>query len=321
MKKLRTILMGAIISAGLAASPTLAGENVLTWSENMPKTLDPHAVYDVLMQGYMLNTYDSLYRYQGNPPVLKPWLAESHTVSADGKTWTFKIRSGVKFHDGSTLTADDVVYSFNRLLKMGKAPSGAFRSVLKPENVKAVNGDSVQFVLTEAYAPFLSAIPMVAIVNPRVLKAHEKDNDHGTAWLSSNEAGSGAFIADPASFRPLEKLDLKRFKDHFMGWSDIKKPLDMVRMRPIQETSTRVLALLKGETDAFDSYLPVDQVARVEKNPTTRVSRDESMRLYLIRMNNTKPPFDNINARKCFAHAFKANDYIKKQPSENYQTI
>jgi peptide/nickel transport system substrate-binding protein len=99
-------------------------------------------------------------------------------------------------------------------------------------------------------------------------------------------------------------MDLARFPDHFMGWSHNQRPIEQVRARPVLETSTRVLALLRGEIDATDSYLPTDQVERVDRNARTRVARDESMRVFIIRMNNRKPPFDNRDARLCFAHAF-----------------
>ena len=310
MKIIKAAFAGMLVVTAFTATPVIAEKNMLTWGANMPKTLDPHAIYDVLMQSYMLNIYDSLYRYKNNPPELTPWLAESYEVSEDGLNWKFKIRKNVKFHDGTTLDANDVSYSFKRLLDMGKGPSGAFRDVLKSENVNALDDNIVEFRLTKPYAPFLSAIPMVAIVNPDQVKAHVNGNDFGTEWLSSNDAGSGAFKAKIASYRPKEKIDLSRFKEHFYGWSDIDKPLETIRWRAIEETSTRILALLKGDIDATDSYLPADQVERVNKNETTFVSRDESMRLYLIRMNNSKAPFNNINVRKCFSHSFNYDAYI-----------
>ncbi|MBL8705075.1 MAG: ABC transporter substrate-binding protein, partial [Rhodospirillales bacterium] len=60
--------------------------------------LDPHAIYDVGRAASRINFYDGLYRWVDNPPKIIPWLAESHTASADGKTWTFKLKQGVKFH-------------------------------------------------------------------------------------------------------------------------------------------------------------------------------------------------------------------------------
>ena len=88
----------------------------------MPMNLDPHQVFDVPMQGVMLNAYDNLYRYENDPPEIVPWLADGHTVSDDGLLWEFRLRPGIRFHDGSEMTAADVVYSFRRVLGLGMAP-------------------------------------------------------------------------------------------------------------------------------------------------------------------------------------------------------
>src|SRR3981189_960030 len=117
----------------------------------LPLNLDPHQVYDVPMQSMMLNAYDNLYRYQGDPPKILPWRAESHTVSEDGLTWAFKLRPNIKFHDGSPLTADDVVYSFRRVLALALAPSSAFLKILKPDNVTAADPLTVKFKLETSY--------------------------------------------------------------------------------------------------------------------------------------------------------------------------
>src|SRR5437588_3397071 len=110
-----TRILAAAAFAVLSATATqtrAAQPGVLVTGYNLPTNLDPHQIFDVPMQLYSLNAYDNLYRYEGNPPQLKPWLAESHTVSPDGFTYEFKLRHGAKFHDGSEITADDVVYSF-----------------------------------------------------------------------------------------------------------------------------------------------------------------------------------------------------------------
>jgi peptide/nickel transport system substrate-binding protein len=302
-RTLRHMLMAATLALG-APGMAAAQPRPLVWGDQLPATLDPHAIFDVPSQFILLNAYDGLYRYQGNPPQLVPWLAESHTTSPDGLTWEFTLREGAKFHDGSAITAEDVVWSFRRLLAMNRAPAAAFKPVLAAEGVSAPGPRTVRFVLSKPYAPFLAAIPLVAVVNPRVVTPHIVNNDWGAAWLAANGAGSGAYRIDPANYQVRVSLDMSRFPDHFMGWGHNPRPIDQVRSRPVLETSTRVLALLRGEIDATDSYLPTDQVERVDKNPRTRVARDESMRVFIIRMNNQKPPFDNQDVRLCFAHAF-----------------
>ena len=95
-----------------------------------------------------------------------------------------------------------------------------------------------------------------------------------------------------------------------MGWSDNPHPIKRIEWRPAKVTSTRVLALLNGTLDMTDSFLPVDQVERIDKSSNAHVAKNVTMRLLVIRMNNTKPPFDNVNARKCFAHAFNYAGFI-----------
>lgn len=312
MRKFMMMVGAAAVALLVAGLPGTAQEksNEIVWGDQLPSSVDPHAIMDVPMQFILLNVYDGLYRYIGNPPELVPWLAESHTVSDDGLTWTFTLRQGVKFHDGSDVTADDVVYSFQRLLGLGKGAAGAFAPVLQPDNAKAVDEHTVEFVLDEPYAPFLAAVPLVAVVNKELLESQSEGDDWAAAWLSSNDAGSGAYALDASTYRPQEIVDLHRFDDHFYGWSDNKNPVDVIRAHAVQETSTRVLALIRGDIDATDSYLPTDQVERVERADGVRVARDESMRVMVIRMNNKKPPFDNVNFRKCLSHAFNYEGFI-----------
>src|SRR3954447_7094138 len=310
----KTIAGAAAMAAVVVMAPPAraAQPRVLVTGDTLRPNLDPHEIFDVPMMLYSLNAYDNLYRYQGNPPELKPWLAQSHTVSEDGKTWEFKLRPDAKFHDGSEVTADDVVYSFRRVLALGKAPSGAFKPVLKPDNVTAPDKHTVRFVLDQAYAPFLSAVPIVMVVNPRVVKANETNNDWAATWLASNAAGSGAYTLDASTYRPLERVDMKRNPDHFYGWNDNPKAPQQVQILPTRETSTRVLALLQGSVDMTDSYLPTDQVERIQKSKGVHIEKHTSMRVFTLRMNNKKPPLDNVNARKCFAHAFNYDGFIKE---------
>ena len=305
---------GTLALATLLANSTVARAGqpgVLVRSDGQPQNLDPHQVFDVPMQGYALNTYDTLYRYENNPPVMRPWLAETHTASPDGLTWEFTLRKDAKFHDGSAVSAADVVYSFQRVLALGKAPASAFLPILKPDHVSAPDAATVRFQLERPYGPFLAAIPIVAIVNPRVIKPNEKGSDWGAAWLGSNEAGSGAYTLDPASYTPIDRLDLHRNPNHFLGWSDNPHPVETVLYRLAHETSTGVLGLLNGSIDMTDSYLPTDQVEQIQASKAARVAKATSMRVFVIRMNNSKPPFDNINARKCFAHAFNYGGFIE----------
>lgn len=295
----------------LTSGPSHAqAKNEIVWNDLLPAGLDVQTASDVPVQLVLLNAYDQLYRYIGNPPELKPWLAESHTVSPDGLTWTFKLRQNIKFHDGAVMTPDDVVYSFRRLMALGKGSASTFKGIVKPDNITAIDDHTVKFVLDTPYAPFLSAIPLVAIVNKALTQKNEKNGDWGAEWLASNDAGSGAYSMDASSYRPQERMNFVRFKDHFFGWNDNNKPIDTVRVQTSAEATTRVLALQRGDAMATDSYLGSDQVERLSRSKGVHVALDESMRTMLITLNNQKPPIDNANFRKCLSHAFNYDGFI-----------
>jgi len=215
----------------------------------------------------------------------------------------------VTFANGDPLVAEDVVYSFKRVMGMNKAAAGPFKAA-KVASITAPDAQTVKFALEVPYAPFMSIIPVLTVVNKKQIDPQVKGDDFGFGWLSSNSAGSGAYVVDPSTYIPQKQLDLKRNAKHFAGWSHNTKPIETVKAREIAETATRVNALIKGEVDIGDSYLPTDQVERLQKEKGVVVQRNESMRIFVIRMNNSKPPFDNVNFRRCMSHAFNYEGFI-----------
>ncbi|MEJ0071985.1 MAG: ABC transporter substrate-binding protein [Pseudomonadota bacterium] len=128
--RLCAVAVGVMLGTGFAPGGGHAADSVLKWSDNLSPSLDPHTLSDVPSAFSRLNVYDSLLRVQNNPPEIKPWLAESYTTSPDGKAWSFQLRKGVKFHDGSELTSADVIYSFQPAARaqqrlLGRLQAGA----------------------------------------------------------------------------------------------------------------------------------------------------------------------------------------------------
>ena len=312
-----TLRLSLVLAVALAlpaltlAPPARAAGETLVWGDTVTDNLDPHMGGGVPDQFVLLNVYDNLYRYQGPEAKIVPWLATAHRISEDAKTYEFDLRPGVKFHDGSPLTADEVVYSFKRALGLAGPPVGPLRPVLKADNVRATGPLKVSFTLEQPYAPFLSVVPLIAIVNPRVVDAHQEGDDRAKAWLSTNSAGSGAYVVTPGSFKRGQGFEMTRFADHFMGWAGNPQPIDTVRARAFAETSTRTNALIKGEVQAGDGNPAPDQIERLKKAKGITILNDESMRVFVIRMHNKRPPFDNVNVRHCFSHAFNYDGFIK----------
>ncbi|MDC1156437.1 ABC transporter substrate-binding protein [Alphaproteobacteria bacterium] len=269
-------------------------------------TLDPHVIYDVGRVASRLNMYDGLMRWLDNPPQLTPWLAESYEISADGKTYTFKLRKGATFHDGSPVEAKDVVYSIERILALKKGAVSLFSKSIEPGSTQAPDNHTVVFNLNAASSIFLATVPAIHVVNSDLLKSKEVDGDWGGTWLSKNEAGSGSF--ELTRYDPAIGFQAKRYANHFMGWGD--KYLDEIEFRTVKEINSRVLGLLNGDFHGTDGYLPQDQVKRLKADSNMNVLEEESMRIFYSIIHNGRKPFDDVNLRKALSYAFDYDAFI-----------
>jgi len=183
----RAVLAGgatAAVVVGLPRSAHAARARFVTANNNPYDILDPHQVFDIGRLAIRLNMYDALTHWVDSPPKLEFWLVEASQISADGKIYTFKMKPGTKFHDGSTMTTDDVVYSMERILAIKKGAYGLFKDFVAPGSTKALDPQTVQFTLNTPYAVFSAILSELWVVNPRIVKSHEKDGDWGAEWLS-----------------------------------------------------------------------------------------------------------------------------------------
>jgi len=293
----------------LVSKPSVAADSgkIFVWGrESEYDNLDPHLIYDNSRVASRINLYDTLYRWVDNPPKLIPWVAESYEVSADSKKWVFKLRKGVKFHDGSELTAEDVVYSMERQIALGQGAAPLFKAVMDPGDSRAIDRYTVEFNLKKSYSPFLSIITALNLVNPRILKTNEKNNDWGSGWLSNHEAGSGSYQL--VDYDPAVGFTMKKFDDHFLGW---KGPhFETARFKTVREVASRVLALQAGEIHAADGYLLSEQLEKLEKDPNVKIIAEPSMRTFLIKINNQKPPLTDVHVRRAISYAFDYDGFI-----------
>ena len=119
---------------------------VIAATQDIPN-FDPHIATGYSASFLLRNVYDALVRVEGSPPKPVPELAQSWTVSGDGKTYTFKLNPAARFHNGKPLTADDVVYSFKRALRLNKGNAWMIQGVVGPESVTAVDAGTVRLSL------------------------------------------------------------------------------------------------------------------------------------------------------------------------------
>lgn len=216
------------------------------------------------------------------------------------------MREGVRFHDGSEVTAHDVVYSLERILAIGKGASSLFRSMIDPGGAEALDDHTVAFTLRAPSAIFLSVVPEIHIVNSELVRANERDGDWGEAWLSQNGAGSGAYQL--TQFDPAIGFVAERFPDHFMGWGE--RYFDEIEFRGVSDTNTRVLGLMRGDFQGIGGYLASDQITRIENSGTAKVLEEESMRIMFFPINTTRPPFDDVHVRRAINYLFDYDGFI-----------
>ncbi len=267
-------------------------------------TMDPHATFDVGRVAYRLNLYDGLMRWLDNPPKLEPWLAESYTVSPNGKQYVFKLRQGVKFHDGADLTAEDVVYSMERILAVKKGAYPLFAPLIEPGSTKARDRHTVEFNLTKASAIFAAITHDIYIVNSALVKRNEKNGDWGQEWIARNDAGSGSYIL--RRFDPARGFLAQRNDQHFLGPAGLQE----IDFRYVAEVNSRVLGLVRGDFQGTDPYMPQDQITRLQGDPNMNVMEAESTRLFYATMHNKRPPFTDVNFRKAVCCCFDYDGWI-----------
>ena len=313
--------MGSVslfINSGLRSRSAFGSpeERFLIADPSEMNTLDPMASVDVGRAFYRLNFYDSLTRWRDVPPEIQPWLAESWEVSKNGLKWTYRLRKGAKFHDGTEVTAKDVLYSTERLLALKVGAASLFLAALKPGNTRALDKYTVEFNLASSYAPFEGLIDSLFILNSKVMQAHEKDGDWGKAWLATHGstlgkdgAGSGSYTIE--MYNPAVGIDGSKFIDHFWPWNH--PHVTKIGYRTYAETASRILALKKGEIHAsLGGYDPWEQLQDLKTSPKLKIITKPSTRLFYADLHCQKPPTDDVHVRRAICYAFNYDSWLKE---------
>jgi len=298
---------GAAVASGFTGSALAAsGKNFVTANNSAYDTLDPHMVFDIGRIATRLNMYDCLVRWVDNPPKLQLWLAEKIDIAPDATTYTVTLKPGATFHDGAPVTADDVVFSIERILAMKQGAYGLFKGVVDPGKTKALDARTVQFTLNQPYAVFTSILAELWVVNSKLVRANDKSGDWGAAWLARNEAGSGGFKLH--RYDPAISFQADRFDGHFFGFG--QSNITSTEFRVVLETASRSLGLQKGEFNTTDGYLPQDQIKHLRQTDSVQILEAPSLRTMYFIIHNQRPPLDDVNLRKALCYAFDYDGFI-----------
>ncbi len=297
MIQTRKLAMAAVVglaaAIGLPSAQAATPKNmaVIAWQLDELITLDPAEVYEFSGGELAANIYERIVYYDiAQPDDIKGGIAESWTISDDGKTFTFKIRDGVKFHSGNPVTADDVAWSLQRVIKLDKGPAfilGEFGLTKDnvEQKVRAVDGTLI-FETDKAYAPtfVLNCLGswVSSVIDKKTVMANEKDGDLGNAWLKTHEAGSGPFTLN--AWRPNEMVMLDAFADYWRGAPAMKR----VALRHMSESAPQRLMLEKGDADAARNLGP-DDLEVLAKNPDIKIRKIPQGAIYYLGLNQKNP--------------------------------
>lgn len=302
MKMTRRALLGGVAAtAVLTALPmqTFAQQRkvlIMASSVDIPN-FDPHVGSGYAPAMLYRNTYDALVRVVGTPPEVVPSLALSWTASDDQMHYEFKLDPAALFQDGSPVTAEAVVYSFKRIIRLNRGYSWMVAGVLNDASVKAIDAHTVAIDLIAPFAAFMEILPWMFIVNPAVVEANLGADD-GQTYLLSNIAGSG-----PYKMGRVAPGDLYEFVRIENDWHKDNGNLDGAIWKIVREASTERLMIQRNEAHIALELYAEDMDALKDVPGVVQILETE-YRTFSIKMNTVKGPLADKNLRKAISYAF-----------------
>ncbi|MFV0574584.1 MAG: ABC transporter substrate-binding protein [Vibrio sp.] len=310
MKMMKTKLALALMAAGLSFS-ALAADITVAYDAD-PVSLDPQEQLSggTLQLSHM--TFDPLVRYTQKLD-FEPRLA-TKWERIDDQTMRFHLRQGVKFHSGNTMTADDVIWTFQRLKK-----SPDFKGIFTPFTDMVKVDDNTIDIKTDKGYPLV--LQTATYIFPMDSKFYSESPDkgaivkNGNSFASTNESGTGPFIV--SSREQGVKVEFTRFNDY---WDkDTKGNVDHLTLKPIKENATRVAALLSGGVDMIAPVAPNDQ-QRVKDSEGFDLVTLPGTRLISFQLNqNSNPAFKDPRVRQAIVYAIN-NEGIAKRIMQGFAT-
>jgi peptide/nickel transport system substrate-binding protein len=304
---MRRVLAALAAACALAIAPAAFAQtppNVIVVGQIAePQSLDPHAVTAVNDFRILVNVYDGLVRFADGSLEVEPSLAESWEISEDGLTYTFKLREGVTFHDGTPFNAEAVKFNFDRMLDeehpfhdTGPFPLAFFFSAV--EEVTAVDDTTVEFKLNEPFAPFLSnlAYPTGLLVSPAAVEASGKD-------YGRNPVGTGAYKFE--EWQGNQRVVVTRNEDY---WGGAPTP-EAIVFRPITDANTRVAEMLSGGLDIMVE-VPPDSVAQFRDAPDFEVHEQAGPHVWFLILNMKEGPFAEKAVRQAANYAINKESLV-----------
>ena len=291
-------------------APELAKELRVTFA--WPTYIDPAVGSDFSSSSSFVNLYDSLVYPTPSGDAI-PHVAERWEASADGLTWTFYLRKGVKFHDGSELTAEDVAFSMDRTITIGEGYGYLYAGRIKRS--EAVDKYTIKFHMTAPYGPFLTTLVRLYLLNKEQVMANAKPDgsygefgDYGKEWLLTHDAGSGAYKVK--EMRLEEYLLMEKFDDY---WGEFAPNApDEVKFIGTTEPVTIRTMMSRKELEISDQWQTVEALKSLDALEGVDIVTMYLGTMFYYMIHTKKPPTDDVHFRKAMAWAMDYQTVVDK---------
>ena len=275
-------------------------------------TIDPSDRVDYSIDAVTRQLYDRLFRFEGGwPQPVEASLAQDWSVSDDAKEWTFTITDKAKFADGSTLSAEDVAYSYQRTLRAQKQRSSLLSGYLDEASVVAKDSSTVVMTLKSAYPFFDRLLAFIGqpIVSKKVATDNDAGGDEGAAYLATNAAGSGPFrIKD---WQIGSQYELEAVPDYWAGWPGAGR-LSGVVWKKTEDVATRKTGILAGDFDVADT-ISVNDIEEINGSESTEATVNFGLLAGYLKMNTQNGPTADPNFRRFIASSFNRQAFSDSQ--------
>jgi peptide/nickel transport system substrate-binding protein len=303
MTGFKSIVLAAALACGLTHAATLRVAN-----QGDASSMDPHSLNESLQLSITGNVYEPLVG-RDRKLALEPALATKWSQTSPA-VWRFELRKGVKFHDGTPLTADDVVFSFGRAAGDGSDMRGYTSSI---KQVRKVDETTVEIETTAPFPILPDVISLVYIMSKKWCEENKAERPVDRRKGIENTASFRANGTGPYRLRERQPTTRSTFVRNAAYWGKIDGNVDEVIFTPIGNDATRVAAMLSGEIDVMEP-VPLQDVERLKSNANLTVMQGPELRTIFLGMDQKrdellfssvkgKNPFKDKRVRQAFYQA------------------
>lgn len=294
----RKLLLTAGLLSSFATVPAWAAKDAVIAVGSNFTTLDPYDANDTLSQAVAKSFYQGLFGFDKEMKRVNV-LAESFDASKDGLTYTIKLRSGIKFQDGTDFNAEAVKVNLDRASNPDNHLKryNLFKSVATTE---VVDPTTVKITLKQPFSAFINTLasPAAAMISPTALKKYGKE-------IGFHPVGTGPYELE--TWNQTDFVKVKKFAGY---WKKGYPKLDTITWRPVVDNNTRAAMLQTGEANlAFP--IPYEQAKLLEKNQKLDLVTSPSIMQRYISFNVTQKPFDNPKVREAINYAINRQALVK----------